>query len=324
MKKIAIVCQPEYFRQHYETELAELWDFMEFPFNFSMSAEEFQPLLSFNPDLVFFFRGEFVPDSVLQALKGRTVAVSSEPFPRITRGRLDFTFDSLLRYSFFRAIRNKPFDYVFHYDASSLPVFEFDGLGISGTFPLPVPTSVYRPLSLPKRWDLCFFGRSTQHREKFFGPLKHYYNFLHVAHGMVGADLVSHVNASKICLNIHAEDEISWEPRMQVMLSTGAFVVSEPISDNKWLIPGEHFVEVKSPEEAREAVAHYLKNETARAEIARRGRERVLLTLECKQAFSSLVQAIAANQVERFRPGSSSTVVDCATGLVRLVARLNS
>ena len=316
--RIAVVSQPEYFRAHYEGELAPLGEFFEFPFDFSMPAEGYAPLIEFSPDLTFCFRGEFVPDSVLRALPGLKIAVSSEPFPRLNKGKIEFTFDSVMRYVFFRGIRHKPFDYLLHYDPSSLPIMRRDGLGVSGAFPLPVATSVYKPLPVPKRWDLFFIGRSTAHRERFFGPLKHHHEFLHIAHGIYGPDLVQYLSAAQICLNVHAEDEISWEPRMQLMLAAGAFVISEPITDNEWLRPGEHFVEVRTPAEMGAAVAHYLNEAGERMAIAERGRARVLDTLSSEKNFAALIDDLERQQLPRFAPGPGLFLFDAIERVVKL------
>ena len=93
---------------------------------------------------------------------------------------------------------------------------------------------------------MFFIGRSTAHRERFFGALKHYKQFLHICHGVWGPALVDHMCAAKVCLNVHAENEVSWEPRMQMMLACGVFVVSERITPNPYLRPGVDYVQADS------------------------------------------------------------------------------
>src|SRR3990172_4577230 len=236
--KIAFISQPEYFRFMYEHDLDDFADVREFKLTYTMDAGQFSDLLEYGADHNIFFRGEHVPGEVLRELKGVKINLSSEPFPREIDGHIEFTCDSLKRYRAFKEINNKPFDYVFHYDASSLRYMLKDGLKLSGEFAFPVATSVYKRADLPKEWNIFFIGRSTDHREQIFGPIKHYYNFLHIAHGIWGADLVKYMNAAQICLNVHAENEISWEPRLQMMLACGAFVISEPVTPNAYLRPG--------------------------------------------------------------------------------------
>lgn len=308
--KVAICSQPEYFRFMYENELSDLADTLEFKLQIGLPSEAYKPLIEFQADYNIFFRGEYVPDPVLSALRGHRIALSSEPFPRIVNGRREFTKDSLMRYLFFRSIRSKSFDYLFHYDAASLPFLAWDGLHVSGAFPFPVATSVFRPLEREKRWELFFIGRSTAHRERYFGLLKHFHNFLHICHGVWGPPLVEYLCSAKICLNVHVEDEISWEPRMQMMLACGAFVISEKITPNDILCPGTHYVEVNGPHELYTAVKHYLKDDAERERIAANGRQRVLECLESQKSFRSLMDGIADDSTHRFEASRGSALLN--------------
>jgi len=290
MMKIAFIGQPEYFRFCYEHDLSDQHEVREFAFTFGMEPGQLADLLDFDADVNFFFRGEFFPASVLQKLRGRKVAFSSEPFPRHLDGKLVYTRDSWVRYLDFRTrMRAQPFDHVFHYDAASLDFMKSDGLHLSGSFPFPVATDTYVGLDVEKKWDMFFIGRSTNHREKFFGPLKHHHHFLHICHGVYGQPLIEYISGAKINLNIHAESEVSWEPRMQMLLATGAFVISEPITPNPYLRSGIDYVEVNSPAELFEKVQHYLEHDEERNAIAASGRARVNEVLCGKHNFLSLI-----------------------------------
>jgi hypothetical protein len=300
--KIAFISQPEYFRFIYEHDLDDLAEVSEFKLTYSMNEAQFSDILEFNADYNFFFRGEYVPSEVLQKLRGVNINLSSEPFPREINGHIEFSGDSLGRYSSFRMIRNKPFDYIFHYDASSLNFMKRDGLTISGDFAFPVATGVYKPIAVPKEWDIFFIGRSTNHRERYFGPLKHNFNFLHIAHGVWGIDLVKYISASRICLNVHAENEISWEPRMQMMLACRAFIISEQITPNKYLRPGIDFILVGNQNEMIDAVSHYLLFPDERDAIALSGYNRVQELLCCRTAFDGLIEGIVMQRYPKFAP----------------------
>jgi len=76
--------------------------------------------------------------------------------------------------------------------------------------------------------------------------------------------LVRYINAARICLNVHAENEISWEPRLQMMLACGAFVISEPVTPNNYLRPGMDYIEVSGKDEMYKTASYYLGNETER------------------------------------------------------------
>ena len=312
--KIAFVSQPEYFRFAYEHDLDDFADVFEFKLQMGMGIEDFAPLIEYQADYNFFFRGEFVPDGVLEKLRGHKIALSSEPFPRVVDGRNEYTRDSINRYFDFRVIRNKSYDYVFHYDAASIPFLTRDEMYVSGEFVFPVATSVYSNQPKSELWDIFFIGRSTPHRERYFGHLKHRHNFLHICHGVRGPELVEYMCAANICLNVHAENEISWEPRMQMMLSCGVFVISEKITPNGILRPGVDYVEIGSPPELCQAVEYYLHHDNERQEIARSGAERIREMLDSRTNFRRLVEDINDQKYDRFRVGRGSMLFNGIQG----------
>ena len=304
--KVAFIGQPEYFRFCYETDLAGEYEVQEFPFTFEMDDQKLDALVAFNADVNIFFRGEFFSNTILNRLCGKKIALSSEPFPRYISGKLEYSTDSLQRYIDFRSrIRQKPFDHVFHYDDASLDFMAKDGLLLSGHFPFPVATKTYRYSSHETLWDLFFIGRSSLHRETFFGRLKHQHHFLHICHGIFGPPLIEYVSSSKICLNVHAEDEVSWEPRIQMLLACGAFVISEPITPNSLLRPGVDYIEAFSQEDMAEKVAYYLENESKRKQIAASGEARVNELLSASLCFPKLISDVLSDRYSRFttRPG---------------------
>lgn len=324
--KIAFVSQPEYFRFCYEQDLSKDHDVREFPFHFGMSESELAALIDFAPDVSIFFRGEFAPVGILERLQGLKIAISSEPFPRHIGSKLEYSLDSIKRYLDFRKrIRSQPFDYVFHYDEASMGFMAQDGLHLSGAFPFPVATDTYLPSNEVKQdWDLFFIGRSTQHREHFFGSLKHNLNFLHICHGIFGPPLVQYIQRAKINLNVHAEDEVSWEPRMQMLLSTGAFVISEPITPNNILRPGIDYVEAKTPGEMYQLAQYYLEHEQEREAIAQSGRARVLECLSAKTNFAGLVKNIEQGSFERFKAGPPRSLIDSAEIMLNFFKKMSS
>jgi hypothetical protein len=298
--RIAFIGQPEYFRFCYEKELDSLGEVREFNLNFSMGLNHFIPLQEFNADINIFFRGEFVPNEVLKNLKGIKVNLSSEIFPKYIDGKLIVSLDSLNRYEYFvKAIKDKSFDYIFHYDKTSIKFMQEDNLFLSGEFCFPVATEIYKPQDISEKWDFFFIGRSTEHRESFFSSLKHYYNFLHICHGIWGEPLVNYMNQSKILLNIHAENEISWEPRVQMLMATGKMVISEKLSYNNYFIPGQDYVEISSPEEIYQKAEYYLKNDHERLKIAENGKRKVMNYLSSKKVFTQFFKDLKNHKYER-------------------------
>lgn len=308
--RVAFIAQPEYFRFTYEHDLDEDAEVREFALVNMLETRDFSALIDFKADFNFFFRGEFVPADVLTQLAGVKIALSSEPFPRVIDGRIEQTLDSVNRYLHFRDIRKLPYDYLFHYDEASLPVMARDGLQCSGPFAFPVATSTYRPSATDKTWDLFFIGRSTAHRERYFGPLKHRHNFLHICHGLWGPDLVDYINRSKICLNVHAENEVSWEPRVQMLLACRTLLISERITPNKLLRPGTDYVEANSPTEMYTAVEHYLHHADELEAIAHAGQQRVLTLLDGRQQYLALIARIERGEVPRYHAGQGSRRMD--------------
>lgn len=322
--KVAFVSQPEYFRFCYEKDLDTLWEVREFPFHFGMDEAGLDSLIAYAPEVTFFFRGEFVPQAVLKKLSGIKIAISSEPFPRDLNGRIEYTLDSVKRYLDFRSrIRRLPYDYVFHYDVASLDYMAKDGIHCSGAFPFPVATNTYRPnTGMPNAWDIFFIGRSTEHRERFFGPLKHHRQFLHICHGIFGPPLIKYIQKAKINLNVHAEDEISWEPRMQMLLAAGAFVISEPITPNNILRPGLDYVEARTPAEMYQLTEYYLAHDAEREAIAASGRNRVAEYLAAQTSFPKLMDAIQRGDYPRFEAGAPRRVINVLDATLKQLSRL--
>jgi hypothetical protein len=323
--RISFITQPEYFRFMYEKDLDQIAEVREFHLASLKNGDCIDELIDYDADYNFFFRGEFANKCLLDKLSGKNIALSSEPFPRYIGKNLVFTKDSLRRYiEFRRQIRTLPFDYIFHYDEASLKLMERDGLHLSGSFAFPVATETYKEQQANKKWDLFFIGRSTDHREKYFGPLKHYFNFLHICHGIYGPSLINYTAQSAICLNVHAEPEVSWEPRMQMLLATGAFVISEKITPNRYLRPGIDYIEATTPIDMKEKVEYYLENEEARQYIATTGRERVIDLLDSKTCFLELIQNIRSGQIRSCKSTRPSSIIELVDGCYRGLDHLKS
>lgn len=292
MKKLAFVTQPPYFRFMYEDDLNDIFDVREFHYKYNMNDSHFNELIKFQADYNIFTRGEFFPEQTLKRLNGIKIALSSEPFPRYIDAKWEYTLDSIMRYLLFRRIRNKSFNYLFHYDISSSPLFEWDGLGISGQFIFPVALKTYKYDAIKKQYDIFFIGRSTKYREKYLRHLGRYYNFLHIGHGIWGADLTNYINKSRICLNIHAAREISWEPRIQILLACGAFVLSEQLAPNPYIRPGKEYIQFSGIRDLCNKLEYYLRNEEEMKTIGNNGRQRVLKYFDSRERISDLLVKI--------------------------------
>lgn len=299
MKKIAILSQPEYFKLHYLDFLNSTSFYVrEFTFKFNQEIIDFESLIRFEPDYVICFRGEFIDDSVFTMVSGIKIALSSEPFPRYYKNQWDYTDDSLNRYFTFLNIVNKKFDYVLHYDDSSQKIFEMDGITMSGFFKFPISVKSIYPQKVPKKWDLCFIGRSSERRELFMGRLKHHKKLIHIAHGVEGVDLNYYLNHSSIGLNIHASNELSWEPRLQIMMSSGCMVLSETITPNDILIDGYHYVSYSNEEDLYEKTNYYLSHIEESNRICHNARELMLEKFNAEVFFNDLL--LNLNKLAKF------------------------
>ncbi len=319
-QKVAYIAQPEYFRMTYQdTLLSDHYISEEFPFHYDMEESDFNKLIEFQADVNFFFRGEFVPEAVLNNIKGLKVCISTEPFPRKINGEWHYTMDSIKRYIDFRnKIINKKFDYVFHYDKRSIELFELDGIQISGEFILPVSTNSLNIQNLPKKWDGFFLGRSTAHREDLLSVLKHRYNFLHIAHGLTESRDISHyVSKSTINFNIHAENEITWEPRVQMLLASKAFVLSEKLPNNLYLQPGEDYIEFSDKHDLIDKFEYYLKRPNKRREITEHGYQTVKNKLNSQDRFNGLISIIHNSNTKQFNIQKQNRIVNLLSTLVK-------
>jgi hypothetical protein len=225
------------------------------------------------------------------------------------------TADSLRRFELFKTIFERRLDYIFHYDQSSESFFQGQGVQLSGFVPLPIATRTLKPGATVASRDILFFGRSTPHREEFLGMLKRDFDILHIAHGFPGPngviekDFLPVISRFRVALNIHAENELSWEPRMQQMMACGVLVVSEPISPNSYLVAGRDYLCVTSPAELYETCQQVLSEPAKFAHIRDSGLEQVRARLDARTVFTNLFSSIAAGayQPARFVPELASS-----------------
>jgi hypothetical protein len=312
--KVAFVGQMEYFRFHFENDLKDLYDVKKFHLRwFDPPDDYYEDLVSFRPDLTVVFRGEFLPPALLPRLSGIKIAISSEPMPKIFDGKHMQTADSLGRFRLFQTIFDRSFDFIFHYDQSSESFFQSQGVHLSGFIPLPIATETLKPLAVTPWRDILFFGRSTPHREDFLALLKREFDVLHIAHGFPGPhgtierDFLPVISSFHIALNVHAENELSWEPRLQQMLACGVLVVSEPISPNPYLVAGRDFLCTATPADLYETCRNILRDPTKFAHIRKSGVERVQTQLGTRTIFPKLFSDIIAGAYPppRFIPSLS-------------------
>jgi hypothetical protein len=295
--KVAFVGQPEYNSPLYENDLSDMYVTRNFCTLFDlkinrMNAESMTSLIEFRPDISICFRPEYFSKELIAVLSGIKVGVSTEPFPKYVDGEFHYSLDSISRFRNFLQAAPLGFDFIFHYDSSSLSFMALMGINLSGIVALPVATRTWAAVRGAERannWDVVFLGRSTTHREKHFLPLKRDLRFLHIAHGITGNDVLPYYHASTIGLNVHSEPELMWEPRVQQLMAAGLLVVSEQISPNGILVPGEHFIETNDPSSTYQICKAIIEDPRQFEDIRRAGYERVRNLLSARQIWPSLI-----------------------------------
>ena len=130
---------------------------------------------------------------------------------------------------------------------------------------------LHKRLNRHKDIDVLFVGSVTERRRKVLEKLGRKVNIT-VRTRVFGKDFVELINKSKIVLNIHASKRLDTETRIFEVLGSGAFLISETLSEENPFVPGEHYVECDINNFA-DKIRYYLENNEARNKIAEAGYE---------------------------------------------------
>lgn len=117
--------------------------------------------------------------------------------------------------------------------------------------------------------DVLFVGSITPRRSRILDRLAQ--RFPVVVKQAYGEEMVRLFNRAKIVLNIHAEEELDTETRVFEALACGAFLLSEPLSEDSPFVPGQHLVEVDREEDLEDEIEHRLADAETRTKIAAAG-----------------------------------------------------
>ena len=250
--RIAFVGQETYFRAAALTSpTAEVLPrFIEF-----RAGSDPHPMLeaieSFAPDVVIVFRPEGIPAGFFVGLRVPTLGFLTEPLPR---GEDKPHPDLEVRLAETRIIDRTNFDRIVSFDPLFVEVA--DPLApVWRSVPLPVDDRFFapvRPSAVPPR--VVFIGRSTQHREHFLMDVKHYFDLVHMAHGIFGDALLELLRQTDVGINVPNEPYPSFENRVSLHLAAGNLVLSEPLSPTHGLEPGIDYVEVRHPQDLLKAI----------------------------------------------------------------------
>jgi len=234
MKNIAFCGQMSYFQVCIPRQMSGFKIF-EVNVNFEPGdPTRFYPCLELNEkekiDYWVFFRGEFVPQEVLQQISGKKINISTEPL-----GREDIQKMYLGQNKPFFLEHFKQFDYFTHYDFTEINDLKIQGFNVDCDFPLPVDIDTYQPVNLKKIWDVIFMGRGTTRRLCLMNPIKKDFEVLHVDNGMYGEEAVRAYNMSKIGLNLNVAGFKQNQHRVFNMMACGLPIISDKMSHVNWL-----------------------------------------------------------------------------------------
>ena len=251
-------------------------------------------LKRFRPDVVVVFRPEIIPPGAFDGIDALTVGFLTEPIPRNSgepHPDLERRLDDL------RAVDPSNFDRIVSFDplvattaARIVPVWR--------SLPLPVADRFFlEPRERRMTPSILFTGRSTPHREAFLGSAKHFYDVIHLVHGVTDDRLIEFLGEVDVGLNLHNEPYPSFENRVCVYTAAGLVVVTEPLSPTNGLEPGIDYLEVRTPDELMSALFDLKRDIHAYRRVRVRGRakaERFRASRVYPELVADLLRDVAA------------------------------
>jgi len=224
------------------------------------------------PDVVVVFRPEIIPPGLFDELPATTLGFLTEPLPRTASGPVHE--DLRRRLVDLEAVTPANFDRIVSFDPLIAVSVAQTGLDVWRSVPLPVADRFFGPVVAnhgPPR--VLFSGRSTDHRERFLGPVKARFDVLHVAYGTTDDELERFLREHDVGLNLHNEPYPSFENRVLVYLAAGLLVISEPLSPTHGLTPGVDYLEHATPDEFMGALGLASRAPGVHDAIRHRGRQ---------------------------------------------------
>jgi len=128
----------------------------------------------------------------------------------------------------------------------------------------------HKPMKIEKDIDVLFVGNVTPRRQKLLD------NLSQIQHIEIckayGKEMTILINRSKIVLNIHAAEELDTETRVYEVLGCGAFLLSEPLSEENPFTTEKHYIETDIKYFSK-TISFYLKHDDEREKIAECGKK---------------------------------------------------
>jgi hypothetical protein len=245
--KIVSIGQEIYFRKtSFEGETTDfIGKFIPYTF-FKDWEKQLTSLIDESPHIVLIYRPEVFEPKFLELLKSKfiTIGYFTEPLPFDRfRGHPDL----LSRYSFIKNFDFNLCDYYIFYNSVTTEVLNSMCKPIL-THPLPVNDLVFE-----KRFELrtdfvrgLFLGRVSDYRNKYLMPLKHYWDWTVIDHGMNQIDFESNFN---LALNLHSETYPNFENRIFHQMAQGLVILSQKMIPTLGLKHNKHFFEFDTPDD---------------------------------------------------------------------------
>jgi hypothetical protein len=260
-------------------------------------------LEAFAPDVVFVFRPELLPEGCFDGLDAVTVGYLTEPLPRGAGAHRDLQ----ARMDNLRLTDAAQFDRICSFDP--LIAATADAVApVWRSFPIPVSDRFFadaRTAHGPPR--ILFTGRSTEHRERFLGPIKRDFDVVHLAHGVGDQRMIEFLGEVDIGLNIHNEPYPTFENRICAYLAAGLLVLTEPVSPYHGLRPGIELLVADEPWSMWELVRQIARTPDAFGGVRQAGR-RAAERFRASRVYPALVDDVLAD-VAAFggRPGGATS-----------------
>ena len=268
--RLAFVGQREYFNY---TSLQAPAGGVEPSFVHFFPGAPVEPLLAeleaLAPDVVFAWRPELIPSGAFASIDAITVGYLTEPLPRpggAAHPDLEQRWENL------RNADPGNFDRIVSFDPLVAPTVDAH-MRVWRSFPIPVSDTYFDRVNEPNpKPRVLFTGRSTQHRERFLGPVKKDFDTVHLAHGVTDEELLPFLRRTDVGVNLHNEPYPTFENRVPAYLAAGLLVISEPVSPHHGLQPGRDLLEVREPHHLYELIEAAQRTPHAFDTIRRNGR----------------------------------------------------
>ena len=268
--RLAFVGQREYFNY---TSLQAPAGGVEPAFLHFYPGAPVEPLLAaiddVRPDVVFVWRPELIPAGAFAGVAAVTVGYITEPLPRPDAPPHE---DLTIRWENLQRADPSNFDRIASFDPLVAPTVDAH-MRVWRSFPIPVSDSYFTPVADPRPTPrVLFTGRSTDHRERYLGPVKKDFDTVHLAHGVTDEQLLPFLRDADIGVNLHNEPYPTFENRVPAYLAAGLLVITEPLSPHHGLQPGRDLIEVREPWHLYELVDQAARTPHAFDTIRRQGR----------------------------------------------------